>query len=356
MFDGNIADQFDMLGEIRACELGRTQDRRAFVDVSRSKSSLGLFAFGECALVLKRHGITEGVLVLDESDRARSKRTKRIYGVHKQKHKVSGGYVNGQTVVLLLLVTQMVTLPVGFAFYRPDPALTAWSKEDKRLKKAGMAKKDRPVQPVRDSRCPTKTQLALRLLQAFKDAHGDIKIKAVLADALYGEAGFMDTASRIFDINQVISQLRENQIIEYKSKKSNLKAYFNTINKGIEVTLQVRGGEQVKATVSSARLKVLAQGKKRLVVAVKYEGESDYRYLVATDMTWRTMDIIQAYTLRWLVGSGGREGYYLNYCPHLKKSFVVSRESLPKNSGPLKKTKISLLLSGNLPNTFYPYL
>ena len=35
-------------------------------------------------LVLERHGITEGVLVLDESDRARSKRTKRIYGVYKQ--------------------------------------------------------------------------------------------------------------------------------------------------------------------------------------------------------------------------------------------------------------------------------
>ena len=74
-------------------------------------------------LVLERHGITEGVLVLDESDRARTKRTKRIYGVHKQKHKASGGYVNGQTVVLLLLVTQTITFPVGFAFYRPDPAL-----------------------------------------------------------------------------------------------------------------------------------------------------------------------------------------------------------------------------------------
>jgi hypothetical protein len=252
-------------------------------------------------LVLERHGITEGVLVLDESDRARSKRTKRIYGVHKQKHKASGGYVNGQTVVLLLLVTQTVTFPVGFAFYRPDPVLTAWVKEEKRLKKAGVAKKDRPVRPERDSRYPTKTQLALRLLQAFKDAHGDIKIKAVLADALYGEASFMDKASGIFDITQVISQLRENQIIEYRGKKRNLNDYFNTLNKGVEVTLRVRGGEDVKATVSSARLKVLAHGKKRLVVALKYEGESDYRYLVATDMTWRTMDTVQAYTLRWLV-------------------------------------------------------
>ena len=68
------------------------------------------------AMVLEQHGITEGVLVLDESDRARSKRTKRLYKVHKQKHKLSCGYVNGQTVVLLLLVTGSVTFAVGFAF------------------------------------------------------------------------------------------------------------------------------------------------------------------------------------------------------------------------------------------------
>jgi hypothetical protein len=252
-------------------------------------------------LVLERHGITDGVLVLDESDRARSKRTKRIHKVHKQKHKVSGGYVNGQTVVLLLLVTQSVTFPVGFAFYMPDPMLTAWTKEDERLKKAGVAKKERPAQPERNDLYPTKTQLALRLLQAFKDAHGDIKINAVLADALYGEARFMDKASQIFDGTQVISQLRENQNIEHKGKKRNLKAYFNSTNKGVEVTLRVRGGEDVKATVSSARLKVTAHGKKRFVIALKYEDESDYRYLVATDMTWRTMDVVQAYTLRWLV-------------------------------------------------------
>ena len=155
--------------------------------------------------------------------------------------------------------------------------------------------------PARNSAYPTKTQLAVRLLEAFKDAHGDIKIKAVLADALYGETVFMDEAAQIFDMTQVVSQLRENQTIEYKGQKRNLKDYFNTTNKGVVVTLWVRGVKDVKATVSSARLKVAAHGKKRFVVALKYEGESDYRYLVATDMTWRTLDNIQAYTLRWLV-------------------------------------------------------
>jgi hypothetical protein len=266
-----------------------------------AKIAWGYLLLASVTLVLERHGITEGVLVLDESDRARSKRTQRIHGAHKQKHKASGGYVNGQTVVLLLLVTPTVTFPVGFSFYRPDPALTAWAKEDKRLKKQGVVKKERPVQPKRDSAYPTKTQLALQLLQAFRDAHSHIKINAVLADALYGEATFMDPASQIGGDTQVISQLRENQNIDYRGKKMNLKHYFNTVNKGVAATVRVRGGEDIKATVSSARLKVTAHGKKRLIVALKYEGESDYRYLVATDMTWRTIDIIQAYTLRWLV-------------------------------------------------------
>ncbi|WP_230987962.1 transposase [Bathymodiolus japonicus methanotrophic gill symbiont] len=130
------------------------------------------------------------MLAFDESDRARSKSTKRIYKVYKQKHKGSGGYVNGQTIVLLLLVTSSITVPVGFFFYMPDPALKQWDKEDKRLKKSGIAKKDRPIKPERDSAYPTKTEIALGLLKEFKVAHSLIKFKGVLADALYGEKAF----------------------------------------------------------------------------------------------------------------------------------------------------------------------
>ena len=139
------------------------------------------------------------------------------------------------------------------------------------------------------------------MLREFKANHGDIKINAILADALYGEAYFMDQASFIFDDVQVVSQLRENQNIEYKGKKKNLKAYFNKTNIGVAAILRVRGDKEVNVTISSARLKVSAHGKKRFIIALKYEGENDYRYLVATDMTWRTLDIIQAYSLRWLV-------------------------------------------------------
>jgi hypothetical protein len=65
--------------------------------------------------------------------------------------------------------------------------------------------------------------------------------------------------------------------------------------------LRIRGGDTLTASVGSACLHVCAHGKKRFVIALKYEGETEYRYLLATDLTWRTQDILQAATLRWLV-------------------------------------------------------
>jgi len=50
-----------------------------------------------------------------------------------------------------------------------------------------------------------------------------------------------------------------------------------------------------------AGLYVKSHGCKRYIVALKYEGEEKYRYLLASDLTWRLTDIAAAYTLRWLV-------------------------------------------------------
>jgi hypothetical protein len=201
----------------------------------------------------------------------------------------------------LLLVTDSITFPVGFKFYMPDPAQTAWKKEDEKLRKKGVPKKKRPVSPEPDPEYPTKQGLALELLKELKQNHPVISVKCLLADALYGTGNFMDEACSILGISQVISQLHSNQIIYYRGRKRNLSDFFNITCKGTPRKVRVRGGEEVTMTVASARLHVKAHGKKRFVIAVKYEGEKEYRYLVATDMSWRTEDIIRAYTLRWLV-------------------------------------------------------
>ncbi|HHI9467088.1 TPA: hypothetical protein ACP9DH_002896 [Legionella anisa] len=131
-------------------------------------------------VILESYNINKGVLVLDDSDRARSKNTSTLHKVHKLKDKKTNGYVMGQTLVFLVLVTPKVTIPVGFAFYQPDPAKAAWKLKDKQLKSKGIAKKNRPQEPVKDPLYPTKQELALELLRDFAKAFSKINVQCIL--------------------------------------------------------------------------------------------------------------------------------------------------------------------------------
>jgi len=99
---------------------------------------------------------------------------------------------------------------------------------------------------------------------------------------------------------QVISQIRSNQTVRVQKRAQPVADYFAT-HPGTPHTLRIRGGQEIVAIVGSARLYVCAHHTKRFVVALKYQGEDTYRYLIASDLTWRTLDIVQGQTLRWLV-------------------------------------------------------
>ena len=133
----------------------------------KSKIPWELLLHMSVRIILQDYGITEGIVVEDDSDKKRSKGTKRIFRVHKLKDKASGGYIMGQSVVFVVLVTSVVTLPVGFAFYMPDPAFTEWYNGEKKLKKQGVAKKERPYKPARNAHYPTKQEIGLSLLKEF---------------------------------------------------------------------------------------------------------------------------------------------------------------------------------------------
>ena len=250
-------------------------------------------------LILKKYNITEGELVGDDSDRQRAKITKRIFATSKIFDKKTGGFFNGQTVVLLFLVTAKVSLPVGFRFYQPDPALAAWKKTDSALKKQGVKKSQRPPKPESKAAYPSKLDLLLALLREFHEYHPGFRVKAILADALYGSAAWMNEAAAIFPKTQVISQLKKTQNVRFRGREMTVAHYFATYP-GVPTTIRIRG-EAVSVILGSARLYVSAHQRKRSVVALKYSGEDEYRYLVANDMSWRGVDIASAYTLRWLV-------------------------------------------------------
>jgi hypothetical protein len=251
-------------------------------------------------VILHHYGLHSGSLVIDDTDNKRSKSAQTLAYLYKLRDKESGGYVWGQSLVFLLFVTPKISIPVGFAFYQPAPELSAWYKKEKALKKQGVPKQQRPSQPPANPLYPTKQALALGLLGQFTTQHPDFKVTCITADALYGTALFVDGASALFGGVQVISQIRSNQKVRPHKHEQNVPDYFAP-HPGTPHTIRIRGGEEVVAIVGSARLYVCSHKTKRFVVALKYEGEDTYRYLIASDLTWRTIDIVQGQTLRWLV-------------------------------------------------------
>ena len=192
-----------------------------------------------------------------------------------------------------------LTIPVGFKFYEPDPVKRAWHKEDKRLRQKFVQKQYRPKKPEYDTAYPTKKELALELIKEFSDNYKTIKIKAVAADALYGIKEFMKGAAEYTGQSQVISQIAKSQLINVNGKYIAIGKFFENYNgKTEEVELR---NDSKRLSYCSAKFKVKSHDGKYYIIALKYEGEKEYRYLIASDMSWRDVDIIKAYSARWLV-------------------------------------------------------
>src|SRR5207253_6853979 len=143
-------------------------------------------------VILRHHGITWGTLVIDDTDNPRSKSAKALAYLYKLRDNESGGYLWGQSLVFLVLVTPKISIPVGFVFYQPAPELSAWYKQEKVLKKQGIPKKQRPPKPAPHPAYPPKEQLAPRFLAAVKAQYPHTQAHCIMADALDGTAPFTD--------------------------------------------------------------------------------------------------------------------------------------------------------------------
>jgi hypothetical protein len=251
-------------------------------------------------LILKKYKIQGGYLVVDDKDISRSKNAKELYRLHKIKDKKTGGYLLGQNMVLLYFVTEKISIPVGFSFYAPDPEQKEWHHTIKRLKKNRIDKSLWPTKPEPLLDYPKKYQLAIKLLEDFKKSFPNMKIKAVLADALYGHLPFIQGVETIWKGVQIITKMRKNQRIVHQNKVYANHGYFS-FHGGCKQEITVRGKEKKMVIAGGGGLYVPSHFTKRLVIAVKYEDEKDYRYLMATNLSWNMKEVMQAFSIRWLI-------------------------------------------------------
>ena len=250
--------------------------------------------------VLDKYGINKGILIVDDKDLQRSKNAKKLFRLHKIKDKKTGGYFLGQNMVFLYFVTEKMSIPAGFSFYAPDPAWKEWKKNDTALKKTGVPKFKRPPKPERSIKYPKKYDIALDLLRSFKQQFPEVKVIAVLADNLYGHRFFIEGVENIWNGVQVITKMRKNQNLRYGNKIYSCGKHFDSYS-GWDQEIVIRGRKNQKVLAGGGRLYVPSHKKKRFVIAMKYQGEASYRYLIASNLTWNMKEIMELFSFRWLI-------------------------------------------------------
>ena len=87
-----------------------------------------------------------------------------------------------------------------------------------------VSKKDRAKRPIPSENYRSKTQIAARLVKTFKKTFPDLKIQAVVADALYGSHSFYDDMDT--EVPQLISHLKKDQCLTLQGKKYSVSSFL----------------------------------------------------------------------------------------------------------------------------------
>jgi hypothetical protein len=247
--------------------------------------------------LIKLYKISNCILVVDDTDIQRSKNATKIGKLHKIKDKKTNGYFMGQNIIKLLLIANGITLLVGFKLYEPDSKLRQIKLERKRLKAKGVTKQHLPKLSARNPLCPTKTELAIELLTEFVEKH-NIKIMAVVADALYGCKQFV-TQAKLITKSQIVTEVKSDQHIVVNNKSISISKFFSQYY-GKKQQIQLRYKNRLIQYVYG-KFVLKSHKQKYLIIALKFDNEEKYRYLIASDMSWQPLDIIKAFSQRWLV-------------------------------------------------------
>ncbi len=248
--------------------------------------------------ILKLYNITEGMIVIDDYDRSRSKNTKKLFGVFKTKDKKTNGYCAAQNFVLAIFVTDKITFPIGFMQYQPCLKTKEWNAINKEERAKNIPLSQRTKKPKRTKL--TKIELAISIISNFKKLNKDIKVTNIIADCAYMSPDFVAVNMATYPTTNIISQIRSNQLVSQRNRNPvTVETYFASKKKQ-NLSLKFRT-HKLQVSISSARLNVKSLNRVSHVVALQYPGADKPRYLCSVNKVLINKQIVEVHAFRWPV-------------------------------------------------------
>ena len=278
-----------------------------FALLKRGSVPLMALFWGAIKLVIKKYGLVNVVIVIDDSNRTRSKNCRKLPGVSKTKCKETGGWVMAQNYIFICLVTDRITIPIWFGAYKPSEIVKKIKEDDK---KNGRPKRKFTPSHIKalDKNYRTKTDIALigiawvaRLLQKLRDETGEkIKIKCCAADCAFSSPKIQRTIRKKLAC-PLVAKMRENAKVVPKGEKKGISVtdYFADLpSKTTEVSQR---GKKENIEYKSGVLHVKAFGRKVSMVASRTKEDRNWRYIFVSDLGWEPETILNGYSFRWII-------------------------------------------------------
>lgn len=263
----------------------------------RSKIPMEKLFWGGIKLSFKLFKIKEVVVACDDSERERSKNCRFLPFVRKTICKATGGWVQAQNLVFIILVTNRVSIPVWYCFHRPSRL----TKQQQKI-----CKKNPSRVKEFDKKYRKKNELARiglyivsRMLKKLEKEIGiKVNVKCVTGDNGFASSQIQQTVSKYFDC-QYISKANPKQKVKFRGKKKSLESFFSA-RASVKQTVAIRGNN-IELEYKAARVFVDSFRRKVHVVALRYRDDKSWQYIFGTDLTWTSETLIKAYGLRWIV-------------------------------------------------------
>jgi len=248
--------------------------------------------------ILALYNIKEGMIVIDDYDRSRSKNTTKLFGVYKTKDKKTNGFCAAQNFVLAILVTDKITFPIGFMQYQPCLKTKQWNALNRQERAEHIPLGQRTKKPRRTTL--TKIELSIAIISNFKKLNKQIKITNIIADSAYMCPDFVSGNMDTYPEANIISQIRSNQLVSQSNRNLvTVEDYFSSKKKQT-LSLKFRTHKS-EVSISSGRLAVKSLNRVCHVVALQYPGADTPRYLCAVNKAPINKRIVEAYAFRWPV-------------------------------------------------------
>ena len=246
------------INRIAALFLMQISPPAIYAMLRRGKTPFDSLFWGSLKHIFSLARIRNITIKIDDTDRVRCKSCRILPFVRKAMCKVTRGWIQAQSIVFIILVSDKITVPIWFYFHRPAN-LTDEQKKICRKNPARIKEFDPKYRTKVDLAAIGLYVVSRMLRRLGSELATPLRVRSVAGDNGFASPKIQQAVVKFFAC-QYISKANPSQKVKSRGKEHSLSKYFNR-HRSQTGTVVIRG-KHISLEYKAARFFVKAYGRK----------------------------------------------------------------------------------------------